>query len=83
MCVAIHTRVAPPLPLQAEVLHGAVAALHPAAVIAVVPAVPEVPAGRLPAIPSRVRLTVVVAAAHPMRFRALQVAGVNSVSCSA
>jgi hypothetical protein len=25
----------------------------------------------------------VVAAAHPMRFRALQVAGVNSVSCSA
>ena len=82
MCVAIHTRVAPHLPLQAEVLHGAVAALHPAAVIAVVPAVPEVPAGRLPAILNRVRLTV-VAAAHPTRFRVLQVAGVNSVSCSA
>lgn len=83
-CAAIPTKAARPQLLPAEVLHGAaVVAPHRAAVIAVAQVAPEVLAGRPPAILSRVRLKVVVAAAHPMRFRALQVAGVNSVSCSA
>ena len=79
MYVAILTKAACLLLPRAEVLLGVVAVPHPEAAIAVAAAVaPEAQAGRLPAIPSKVLLTV-AAAALPTRFRVLQVAGVNSV----
>ena len=77
-CVAITIKQALLLPHRAEVLPGAVEALHPEAITMAAVALPEVQPGLPAEIPSRAHSTAVGASVHPTRFRVLQVAGVNT-----